>query len=229
MRLNLLAGFQSACFLMVVALQPFSNCPMDSTLFNSTANDNEQVICVNSPLHDYRSTWPLQQDPSTSLPDTDPDNSAAVAMDNHRTLFSDEDDDELFMVSAPPPSPQEPSMLDAVFAEQLNRSLQVVANRQSPEPNIDHQDSNSNNSNDSQSSLSWNHAQTLDKLLRKAQGERPGCIRKRRKHKTKFKTSRALCNKSASELADAIAMIRISSNSAKRWTIQQNKLDTGKS
>ncbi|KAI7876576.1 hypothetical protein K492DRAFT_172399 [Lichtheimia hyalospora FSU 10163] len=202
---------------------------MDSTLFNSTANDNEQVICVNPPLPDYHSTWPLQQDASTSFPDTDPDNSSAVVVDDHRTLFSDEDDDEIFMVSAPPPSPQEPSMLDAVFAEQLNRSLQVVANRQSPEPN--------NDSNNTQSSLSWNHAQTLDKLLRNAQGERPGCIRKRRKHKSQFKTPRALCNKSASELADAIAMIRISSNNAKHWTTttttatsqRQNKLDIGKS
>ncbi|KAJ8654041.1 hypothetical protein O0I10_010252 [Lichtheimia ornata] len=202
---------------------------MDSTLFNSTANDNEQVICVNPPLPDYHSAWPLQQDASTSFPNTDPDNSAVV-VDDHRTLFSDEDDDEIFMVSAPPPSPQEPSMLDAVFAEQLNRSLQVVANRQSPEPKNDNHDSN--DSNGTQSSLSWNHAQTLDKLLRKAQGERPGCIRKRRKHKTKFKTPRALCNKSASELADAIAMIRISSNNARRWSTsqqQQSTLDTGKS
>ncbi|KAI8137263.1 hypothetical protein BJV82DRAFT_636353 [Fennellomyces sp. T-0311] len=105
-----------------------------------------------------------------------------------------EDEQDYYVVSAPPPSPQEPSMLETVFAKQLSGALEVVVRTNSPEPD--------------DRRPSWDHARALDKLLRKTQQEQKS-IKKRYPSRLK---ARSLCNKNASDLADAISMIRISTS-----------------
>lgn len=186
---------------------------MDYAVFNDGNTDPDYAVNASS---DRRySTFELED-------------SADGASDNSEATSHDDEDDDFYVVSAPPPSPQEPSMLEAVFAEQLTRSLQMVV-----QPN----DGNETGSNSCIAphttkaaaasppsasvidKMSWQHAHALDKLLRKQQ---EGAIRKKNRLVGRTKT-RSLCNKTASDLADAVSMIRISSSKSTALVLEQQK------
>ncbi|ORZ00954.1 hypothetical protein BCR43DRAFT_486107 [Syncephalastrum racemosum] len=187
---------------------------MDYAVFNDENTDSEYAVNASSD----RRYSPFE------LGD-----SADGVSDNSEATSHDDEDDDFYVVSAPPPSPQEPSMLEAVFAEQLTRSLQMVV-----------QPSGSNTANTSSciaphttkvagaaspppstviDKMTWQHAHALDKLLRRQQD---GAIRKKNRPFGRTK-ARSLCNKTASDLADAVSMIRISSSKSTALVLEQQK------
>ncbi|KAI9323188.1 hypothetical protein BX666DRAFT_19495 [Dichotomocladium elegans] len=188
------------------------DCPMNPPLRNSATNEADKLIHINQSLEDLGATWTISKQSEEA--------SQKSGSDNDLDL-SDDDDDAFYMVTAPPPSPQQPSMLDTVFAEKLTRSLHaVVSHTEQKEPshpqlpNGTPAPTTTTSSSSIVVGTSWDHAAALDKLLRKVQ--RDGTVRKKKRmtHITTKLKARSLCNKTASELADAISMIQLSTSTA---------------
>lgn len=205
---------------------------MDTAPYQDGANDASQLdifqstrsIIKDSISNLVRSTeYNGIESDKTASSDAIHNDETSISSEPATERNSEDDDDGYYDVTAPPPSPQEPSMVEAVFAEQLNRSLEEIVQANpseiipdddpvqilaSPVYSVDET---------STSRVSWDHARALDKLLRQTQQEqqqhqhRRGGVKKKplRGRNSRLK-ARSLTNKTAGDLADAISMIRIS-------------------
>lgn len=168
----------------------------------SCVQGGDNLTCVDSSrkhFAEYSKTWTEQRDAELQP-----------------KITSEDDEEEYFIVAAPPPSPQEPSMLEAVFAEQLSRSLEAAVRSMSEEDDDDEEEEESTIDqerapNNDRENVSWRHARALDKLLRRTQRKQHSIKKRRQPRKPKN-----LRHKTANDLADAIALIRISSTATNK-------------
>ncbi|KAI8381050.1 uncharacterized protein BYT42DRAFT_565071 [Radiomyces spectabilis] len=160
---------------------------MDSAaLFNTNDTDQFMLVNKNVCLYEQAAPWPMRTERRNSV------NSFAYA-DN--SLLDEEDPNGFVPLCAPPPSPQEPSLLDSMFAHQLSCSLEVVRSHRSR--------SGSGSSSPAETPHPTNntleHAQTLDRLLRRTLKEqRCGSISKRQSSWTPHKPRRTILGRSKS-------------------------------
>ncbi|KAG0165991.1 hypothetical protein DFQ28_007950 [Apophysomyces sp. BC1034] len=176
---------------------------MESGLINPTAVN----ICVDRGA--------LQHSFGYSPPNWSLDGICSRRSGTNRGQLCVSDDESDDRPVAPPPSPQEPSMLDAMFSQKLTAKLQVAY---SP----------------------TEHAQTLDSMLRRTMQKRSRITKEscqqqhhyRRHHRrpsriplcTSRIKARAALHKATDELADAVSMVQISADRSWKVNAMRQKL-----